>query len=292
MTNALLDTAGVAGSQVALRVCGRTGVLVFATADATLAVETRRRGAPGESLETGPGLTVCRLIVQHGQFEWREEGQPALAIQPGQELLLVDGEATQRHDASQQELPPWTHAPELGDIELRASRDLEALLDVERPLSLSLHEQVAHRQIEVATLAVTSLCASADFEPAIALLRSAKHHAYWAPLVEAIQTALVNVPDASLQLQGVLQRTRPDQAELLYRLLLGYSNEQLAAGEDEKLVNLLEHPALDVRVLAMENLRRITGRTHLYRAEKDPQTQRRPLQDWRTNLSKGLIRWP
>ena len=47
---------------------------------------------------------------------------------------------------------------------------------------------------------------------------------------------------------------------------------------------------MDIRVLAYENLRRITGgKTELYRPEREPDRQKRPILEWQRNLDEGTI---
>jgi hypothetical protein len=48
-----------------------------------------------------------------------------------------------------------------------------------------------------------------------------------------------------------------------------------------------------VRVLALENLRRITGTTLYFRAEQDNAVRRtQGIKKWTTRQRKGDIRWP
>ncbi len=289
-SNVLFDTAGVAGTQISLSLARRLGVLTFVTPDATVAVSVARPFPLGQDPGTVATTPECRLMATSGQLLWAEPDQAPVTIQGGQELRLVAGMAPELRELGN--LPAWIQGADLREIELRASRELETMIASQRPLALSLAEQVGHRQIEVASLAAASLCALGEFEPAWLAFRSERHSAYWRSLLEALQTALVSQPQAPARIQAMIEKLRPEDSAVLYRLLLGFNNDQLAAGDDARLVSMLEHRAVDVRVLAFENLRHITDRTHLYRPEKDPSSQRRPLQDWRTTLGKGEVRWP
>jgi hypothetical protein len=75
----------------------------------------------------------------------------------------------------------------------------------------------------------------------------------------------------------------------LYRLLWSYSPEDLTKGASERLVEHLMSDSLDIRVLAIENLQRITGMTHLYRPEVEDARRRTAYQRWRTSLADGKI---
>ena len=78
----------------------------------------------------------------------------------------------------------------------------------------------------------------------------------------------------------------------LFRMLTGYTNEQLETGSDLQLLENLDSADMSVRVLAFENLRRITGVTFNYRAEHDSQARREQyMKKWRVRQRKGEIRW-
>ncbi|GIW93357.1 MAG: hypothetical protein KatS3mg110_1398 [Pirellulaceae bacterium] len=288
--SALLDTAGVAGSTITLRLAGHIGQLRFMSSDATLAMEVTRQLPWGSDPAVVGSLGTARLVATSGQFEWLEGAQPPVSWQQGEELVLVEGLPAARHKT--EAVPDWVSGPQLRDIDLRASRELEPLLAVQKPLHLSLQEQVVHRQVEVAALAIQSLVALGQVEPAVLALSQERFSLYWRVLIESLQRAAVEQPAVAADLRRVLQQQRPEDAAVLYRLFWGFTNEQLQAGDDQRLVQMLEHPALDVRVLAFDNLQRITGKTFLYRPERDPALQRRPLQEWRSALAKGEIRWP
>ena len=64
---------------------------------------------------------------------------------------------------------------------------------------------------------------------------------------------------------------RTADAKELYRLLWGYSEEQLEkGGAAAQLVKFLEHDQMDVRVLAFVNLASITGFQTYYQPQKPP----------------------
>jgi len=69
-------------------------------------------------------------------------------------------------------------------------------------------------------------------------------------------------------------------------MLWGYSPAGLKAGGSAKLVGYLSRESLDFRVLAMENLRRITGKTFAY---KSPTKQKGPIGRWLTAEKNGEI---
>ena len=74
-------------------------------------------------------------------------------------------------------------------------------------------------------------------------------------------------------------------------MLWSYSQEQLDRGDDYKLVKLLEHDQLDIRVLTFWNLVSITGAQEYYRPEKPPQQSqtRTAIQNWKKRLAERQI---
>jgi hypothetical protein len=54
---------------------------------------------------------------------------------------------------------------------------------------------------------------------------------------------------------------------------------------------MLSDDSLRIRVMAYENLRRITGKTFFYRPENTESRRRSSVQDWRTELEEGNIQY-
>jgi SH3-like domain-containing protein len=89
-----------------------------------------------------------------------------------------------------------------------------------------------------------------------------------------------------------LEKQYPSQADRLYRMLWGYTNEGLGVGEDADLVKALEDENLPVRLLSSWNLRDITGQGGwVYRPEETAAKRQAGMQGWRTRLDKKQIRF-
>jgi hypothetical protein len=73
--------------------------------------------------------------------------------------------------------------------------------------------------------------------------------------------------------------------------LWGFSEDDLKGGWDARLVEYLDNDSLDFRVLAIEILRRITGRTLLYRAEYPAERRRSTVLRWSEQLNRGGVRY-
>ena len=81
-------------------------------------------------------------------------------------------------------------------------------------------------------------------------------------------------------------------AKAIERLMTGYSKAQLIEGGDEELVAMLDSPSMPVRVLAIENLRAITGTSLYFRAEQENAIRRESgTKAWRARQRNGTIRY-
>ena len=79
------------------------------------------------------------------------------------------------------------------------------------------------------------------------------------------------------------------QGDELYRMLWGYSPEQLEEGGAAQLIEWLSHEDLDYRVLSFWNLHHVTGFSYFYKPEDTEAKRRTPVQRWRQKLEAGLI---
>ncbi len=69
----------------------------------------------------------------------------------------------------------------------------------------------------------------------------------------------------------------------------GYSPDDLKKEQAQRLVEHLGDPSMDFRVLAFENLRRITGTTLMYHPSNTAARSRSAVQKWQDKLKKGNI---
>ena len=166
---------------------------------------------------------------------------------------------------------------------------LERLLVEDKALNLSLAEALEHRQVNVRSLAARCLAVLGDFEPILKELNDPRQQSFWSGEFATLRHCMQRGPEAAAKLKDALERSRPDQAAELYRLLWGYSVDQLDKDEAANLVKLLESEHMDVRVLAIQNLVTITGAMEFYRAEKKPEDVRAAIQAWRSRLAKKTI---
>ncbi len=224
------------------------------------------------------------------------DGPLEVAMDGGKPVQVVDGQAYWQIDAAPprlvavEQLPEWVETTAMTQLERGAVEEVIRSLALGRPMLLALHELADHRRVEVRSLAVESLIEAGEFWPLVDSLGDRKMKAYWSRQLEAVRKVIREDAAYAKKLQRVLQQRRGDEGKELYRMLWGYTNEQLQEGADREVVTYLEGDSLDLRVVAFDTLHRITGTTFLYRPDRSPKTQRVPIRKWRHAASEGKIR--
>jgi hypothetical protein len=185
--------------------------------------------------------------------------------------------------------PAWLDAKTMAKVDRDASIELESFLTVDKALALSLSEKTEYRKTEVRSLAARCLASLQEYDAALRELSDERQYSYWALAVDSLRDAISHSPESAALLRRTIERLRLDDAPVIYRLLGDYNPQQLEAGGAKFLVGLLDHRALDVRVLAFETLRRITGFNQNYRPDWSAERRRLPVQKWNEKLKEGLI---
>ena len=283
---ATIVPVGDANARMVLKMQNREATIMFANLDSAAAIEVRRYLPPGSDPESTNALVVVQVYATSGQIGWQEGDDAPVGVDAGRVLVCVDEGPVSVVDAGQ--IPNWVDGGHIADIERRASRELRKYLSADRPLSLSLMERTDFRQQEVVALASRSLCCLDVYDPIIEALGKKYQHSYWDAHFESLQTAVARSPESAAALRRVAEKQFGEDAPILYRLIWGFSQDQLATGGADDLVVFLEHNSMPIRVLAYENLYRITGMTQLFRPELPPEQEKQKVK-WRKALQEGRI---
>lgn len=278
---------GAAGGVVQLDLWGRQGEITLAGATSLAAVHVRRYRSPGISPEAGLAHRMVEIFAVGGGFVWREAGQPEQQVNAGETFVCLDdvrGEATPT-----EQLPPWVETKDITRVDELAAEEMQAHLSIDLPLSRTLLELTEFRLSEVRALAIRSLTYLDLFEPSVDAFNTDTLKSYWDDLFNELQRALARSPESSQEVRVAFEKIRGRAAGAeLYRMLWSYSPEDLAK-DAPRLVDSLSHESLDFRVLAFENLYRITGETYLYRPEVSEPRRRTPANRWREALAAGKV---
>ncbi len=195
-------------------------------------------------------------------------------------------------------VPPWIDPPASTTTSLAAGArgGLLDLLAGDPPLEIALREATLFRRSEVAALAAETLLHLGQgdvYFGSEGTLSQVKQRAYWPEHFLELLAVVDRSAAATAQLEKSIKKMDATNSPAIFRLLTGFSQTQLEEGEDQVLVDFLDSESMAVRVLALENLHRITGTTLYFRAEQDNAVRRAPgIKKWNVRLKKGDIRWP
>jgi hypothetical protein len=278
---------GAAGAQIDMNLGGIQGIATLIDADSTLAIKVARYLPPGTDPETGEGIAVAELFTTNGRVLWQEEGQDEVEI-PANHVRVYEG-ANSPETLGPFEAPAWIDSKSVPPIDRRAGALLYDLLEIEKPLNVSLQEKRADRRIEVQNLAARCQCAIDEFKPLLDDLGNPNFASFWFGEIDSLRQGLQRGPQTATRLRTTIEGLRAADAVTFYRLLIGFSQEQLEKGGAVQLVKHLESEHMEVRVLTFYNLYSITGAQEFYRPEKRPDQQKGALQTWKARLKEETI---
>lgn len=283
----LLVTVGAAGAEVELDLAGVRGVATLVDADSALAVSVKRLLPPGVDPEGYPSTVVVELFNTFGRVTWQEAEKEPVEIPTNFVRIYVGADPPD--DFGPYVAPEWIDAKSVPPIDRESQVVLERFLVGDRPLNLSLAEMLQDRRVNVRSLAARCLAALGEYEPIVSEFSDPRQYSFWTGEFQMLRQIVQRSPERAIRLRNTIERLRPDQADELYRLLWGYSADQLAKDAAATLVKQLESEHMDVRVLAIQNLMSITGAMEFYRPEKKPEESRAAIQAWKSRLAKNRI---
>ena len=256
----------------------------------SVAMELTRRYLPGDNPETSetPPFDVLMLYVTSGSAVWERAGAEPLTLPAGTRLVQVnDREPIVSAFSS---TPTWIEGRDARPRDPIAAQDLGTRVTLDRPATQTLRELASERRLEVRSLAACSLAYTGDLDPLLDALGDAKLRSYWPVQYEVLLHRMNLGPDSVREVRDALRRRHGNaDGEALYRMLLGFSPQQLAEGGASTLVDYLDHPLTEFRFAANETLRAITGLPSLYQAHANERQRRPAVAKWRTHLQQNKI---
>jgi len=286
---------------VRLMIGHHNGVITFADAESVAAVEIVPVRLPGTNPETDPAFVTAKLYAKTGQVIWdggAEYGPLQVLTGTG---LIIDSQAAPVATVVK-EIPEWAMLPPLSDPVQTAAKKVEKGLqqhefdEEKRPPKLLLMElanpsRPGYLQKDSVRLATLDLADIDEFDSMVAALGNSDHRLDWMDdCVEYLREAVARSPETARAVRLSIERKYSQAPELLYRMLWGYSNENLVDGEDGTLVGLLDHPNLAHRVLSFWNLKTIVDKTLYYDPKETTAERRKAVAEWREQQEKGKIR--
>ena len=271
--------------------------LTFADSESVVAANVTYFRAPGfDPLKPENRVPLYGLLSVQGQVEM-EGSTDDVSLETGQQWVQRGSSKPQVSPV--EATPSWVDAPDpsapASSLEAGARETLLELLEGDQPLEIALREATLFRHAEVVSLAAQTLMnlGRADvYFSGDGVLSDPKQRAYWPDHFQALLAVVDRNADSAAQIRETIESADSANRDAIFRLLTGYSQKQLVEGGDEELVELLDSTSMAVRVLALENLERITGTRLYFRPDQDNAVRRAPgIKKWVARQRKGDIRW-
>jgi hypothetical protein len=114
--------------------------------------------------------------------------------------------------------------------------------------------------------------------------------AYREEQVATLSAVVASDPERATDVRSALEMRHSERTDELFRMLWGYSPEELQNGADKELVNYLEDESLDFRIIAIESLKQIVGKDGTkFIPEQTESRRRRGAIYWQKESEKGRI---
>ncbi len=278
-------TDGVPGGKLALVLGGKELLATLNDADSMLAVEVRRYLPPGSDPQNDPAQIVLELFAVNGHVDLALTGGGTLELRPNHVLTIIDDDMSDVTGPF--EPPAWVDVRGERDIDREAARVMEKELLWDRTLPVALTEKLQDRRVEVRSLAARALANLNEYTGILNELSDVRQATFWGAELDTIRMLLSSSPETAARIQQAVDRRYGMQAANVYRMLWGYSPEQLVAGGGTDLVKSLESAEVERRVVAAYTLERITGTNHAYRASGRPETNRPAITRFNQRLADG-----
>ena len=251
----------------------------------------------------GNRVPYVEVATAMGSAELRPIGETELSVTDGSLTLETNWQWVRRGESASEvsqidAVPPWIDTPQVSptSLEQTAREGLLARLDDERSLEMSLRETIQYRRVEVGALAAQALLFMGEpdvYFGSDGVLSEPDQKSYWPDHYRALLLAVDSSKRSARAVDRAIAQMDAADHEKLFQLLVGFSQEDLKDGADAKLVQWLRSPSMAVRVLALENLRRITGTTLYFKPWETNVTRRdNDASKWEVRVRKGGIRWP
>jgi hypothetical protein len=290
----LMSTIGKAGNALRLQIDGQEPLLTFVDPESTVAIEVRRDLPPGKNPDAAAAPLNATLYAVSGVIRVaKQEGPPVELAAPA--LVALVGVADQPPGTSQ--FPQWVNQEQSKANDLAAS-EVQSYVAPDKSVALQLRELLdpqnkLYKRREVRTLAVRSLANLGDFEPSVTALNDADLRQYWHEVRRELQAAIARNPETAQRVRAAFIKQRGEtDGKALYRMLWGYSPNDLQTGSDRDLVDALgRDDSLDFRVLGILALEELNGgASHGFRPDDTPFKRKPSLTNWKGRIGKMVPR--
>ncbi len=246
------------------------------------------------------------------RIEPRTYGQPILRTQPlaicciqGGVSLTIDGKQEELKEsnlaiidsgqvriATPDRFPPWSTQPEPTPYEQEVGDRFLKLFHPGRPILAELVAAIEDEHKEIKDLAVRAMKARGDLSLLMPMLSREGDPIARRLTIDAIRSYMSLGPDAANRVRAQLDEEFGENVgAIAQHMLVGYSPDEIAKGDIyPRIVGLLspDQPSVGIRELALDTLRRLTGRDDLGYDPDHPQGK--GLDAWNDLLRRNELR--
>ncbi len=254
-------------------------LLIHQVESSTLKVVFSNRAA---SLELAPESTVALQRVERPTY-----GRPVARTQPlaacciqgtaaltveGKEAVLKPSNLAMVEDgaiaiSTPESVPAWAAQAEPSPYELQVRDQFLKMFHPGRPVLAEIVGAIEDDRPEIKRRAISALKALGDLSLLMPILSREGDPIARRETLQAIRSYMTLGPDAAKRVQAQLAEEFGDNVgAIAYRMLVGYSPDDVAKNDVyPRLVGLLsqDQPSVGIRELALDTLRRLTGRDNL-----------------------------
>ena len=271
---------------------GEKATVTMHDRDTNVAIEAYHRYFPGADYTDRENLhSVMRIHAIDGPVSVELMGK-TFEVPVDKQLVAVDGYEPQIRKSTPSTQPKWRLRDSRNPADLGAIRVWKTQLSEVEDVQGWLHTK-ADRKIKSNQRALATRCLAEmdDFSSIVVALSDEAQRAYWDEHFEALQRALTRGTATQRLLQLELEKTYDDteRAELMLEMIRGYDQRQLVSGDAKSLVQYLDHPVLELRVLAIQNLTQITGKNLGFKPDESLHKRTAASGSWRRLLKSGRV---
>ena len=188
------------------------------------------------------------------------------------------------------DFPQWVIGFESNSI-MKEAREAfnEQFSNAEDPVEALQEIFESHRLINVRRLAAYGLLEMGIANAFVGMLDDGDYRALWYQDVGLLQGYYHRDATSRISVETALSSYTGDNTHQILSFLSEYEDVHLSAGVAEQMVQQLKSQVTVSRVIAFERLKRITGKTLLYKPEESPQRQTLPIREWNELLSEGKL---
>lgn len=292
----ILSNPAGAPAEVRL-VIGDTDSRVTLASRALLAIAAARPFVPGvDPIQMqAPIQAVC--YAPQGGVTWASKTDEFTLEEPGK--WQIAGLTASPVEPIESALPDWIDGRSLMSWEKLATGPIENRITTGEPVWPQLME-VFTAEIksmkERATLAAICSAHVGHFYPFVKALANEDQRNAWAEEILTLRAAISRSVELAEEVKSAFVDLHgPERGEELYRMICGYSAEQIGATPEEwqtgalrQLVEWLNSPYLEYRVLASYNLEEITD-LHFFSPASKPQIREREYRKMLSRLEEGRL---